>query len=107
MLHIKVLEKVVGVSRPELYGKLNGMELRISQALVRYSVENLRPVMAEFACEQNELLPGYSLEISDGNHLSTTEHRLGVLRNSRAGALPGQSIAVHSEQKKWSKKCEI
>jgi hypothetical protein len=44
----KALEKVVGVSRPALYGKLNGMEPVISQALVRYSVEHLKPVMAQF-----------------------------------------------------------
>ncbi len=43
----KALEKMLGVSRPALYGKLNGMELGISQALVRYSVSNLQPVIAE------------------------------------------------------------
>lgn len=32
----KALEKTLGVSRPAFYGKLNGMELGISQALVRY-----------------------------------------------------------------------
>ncbi len=54
------------------------MELGISQALVRYSVENLRPVMAELECKNRELLPGYDLRISDGNHLGATEHRLKV-----------------------------
>ena len=34
----KTLEKTMGVSRPALYGKLNGMELGISQALVRYDI---------------------------------------------------------------------
>jgi IS4 transposase len=90
----KALEKTIGVSRRALYGKLNGMELGISQALVRYSVENLLPVMAELGCVQNDLLPGYSIRIGDGNHLGVTEHRLKVLQNNRAGALPGQSIAV-------------
>jgi IS4 transposase len=90
----KALEKVVGVSRPALYGKLNGMEVGISQALVRYSVEHLKPVMAQFQTTSPELLPGYSIRISDGNHLGATEHRLAVLRDQGAGALPGQSIAV-------------
>ncbi len=95
----KALEKTIGVSRPALYGKLNGMELGISQALVRYSVENLQPIMTEFGCTQNDLLPGYSIRIGDGNHLGVTEHRLKVLQNNRAGALPGQSIAVLDPQR--------
>jgi len=90
----KALEKTIGVSRPALYGKLNGMELGISQALVRYSVENLRPVIAELACKNRKLLPGYDLRISDGNHLGGTEHRLKVLQNNLSRPLPGQSIAV-------------
>ena len=96
----KALEKVVGVSRPALYGKLNGMEAPISQALVRHSVENLKPVMAQFQLETSETLPGYPIRITDGNHLGATEHRLGVLRDHRSGALPGQSIAVLDPQQK-------
>lgn len=96
----KALEKVVGVSRPALYGKLNGMEAKISQALVRHSVENLKPVMAQFQLETPEILPGYPIRITDGNHLGATEHRLGVLRDHSSGALPGQSIAVLDPQQK-------
>jgi hypothetical protein len=94
----KALEKVVGVSRPALYGKLNGMEPGISQALVRHSVENLKPVMAQFQLEVPERLPGYPIRIADGNHLGATEHRLEVLRHHRSGALPGQLIAVLDPQ---------
>jgi IS4 transposase len=94
----KSLEKVVGVSRPALYGKLNGMEASTSQALVRHSVDNLKPVMAQFQLETPEILPGYPIRITDGNHLGATEHRLGVLRDHRSGALPGQSIAVLDPQ---------
>jgi Transposase DDE domain len=96
----KALEKVVGVSRPALYGKLNGMEPNISQALVRHSVENLKPVMAQFQLETPEILPGYPIRVTDGNHLGATEHRLGVLCDHRSGALPGQSIAVLDPQQK-------
>jgi len=94
----KALEKTMGVSRPALYGKLNGMELGISQALVRYSVENLQPVIAELECKNRELLPGYDLRISDGNHLGATEHRLKVLQNNLSRPLPGQSIAILDPQ---------
>ncbi len=90
----KAMEKVIGVSRPALYAKLNGLEPQIGQALVRYSVENLTPVMAEFPSPQRSLLPGYSIRVCDGNHIGATEHRLSVLQDQRAGALPGQAIAV-------------
>ena len=90
----KALEKTMKVSRPALYGKLNGMELGISQALVRYSASNLQPVIAELDVFPAQLLRGYDLRIADGNHLGATEHRLQVLQNNLSRPLPGQSIAV-------------
>ena len=95
----KALEQDLGVSRPALYGKLNGMELGISQALVRYSAANLQSIIAELQVPETQLLPGYDLKIADGNHLGGTEHRLKILRNNLARALPGQSIAVLDPQK--------
>ena len=96
----KALEKNLGVSRPALYGKLNGMELGVSQALVRYSASNLESLIAELKVNQTQLLAGYEVKIADGNHLSGTEHRLKVLRNNLAKALPGKSIAVLDPQKR-------
>lgn len=95
----KVLEKDLGVSRPALYGKLNGMELGISQALVRYSASNLESLICELKVNKRQLLAGYEVKIADGNHLGGTEHRLKVLRNNLAKALPGKSIAVLDPQK--------
>ena len=94
----KALEKDLGVSRPALYGKLNGIELGISQALVRYSASNLKSLICELKANQTKLLPGYEVKIVDGNHLGGTEHRLKVLRNNLAKALPGKSIAVLDPQ---------
>ena len=94
----KALEKDIKVSRPALYAKLNGMELGISQALVRYSASNLQPIITELEVSQAQLLPGYDPRIADGNHLGGTEHRLEVLRNNLARALPGKSIAVLDPQ---------
>ncbi|MBE9048781.1 transposase [Pleurocapsales cyanobacterium LEGE 10410] len=95
----KALEKDLGVSRPALYGKLNGMELGISQALVRYSASNLESLICELKVNETQLLAGYEVRIADGNHLSRTEHRLKVLRNNLSKALPGKSIAVLDPQK--------
>jgi hypothetical protein len=94
----KALEKMVGVSRVALYGKLNGLEPGISRAIVTYSGEELAPLMKELGASSNALLPGYEIRIADGNHLGATEHRLVVLQDQRAGALPGQSIAVLDPQ---------
>ena len=60
----KALKKDLGVSRPALYGKLNGMELDVSQALVRYSGANLKSVIAELEVPKTQLLPGCDLKIS-------------------------------------------
>jgi hypothetical protein len=94
----KALEKMVGVSRVALYSKLNGLEPGISRALVTYSGEELAPLVKELGASSNALLPGYEIRIADGNHLGATEHRLVVLQDQRAGALPGQSIAVLDPQ---------
>ncbi|NJM97472.1 MAG: IS4 family transposase [Phormidesmis sp. RL_2_1] len=90
----KALEKQIGVSKPALYGKLNGLEPKISQALVRYSHRELAPVISALAPAQTAQLPGYPIRIADGNHLGATEHRLKPLQATRSGPLPGQSIAV-------------
>jgi Transposase DDE domain len=92
-------EKVVGVSKVALYAKINGLEPRISQALVRYSSEQLSAVKTEFSQAHKSILEGYEVRIVDGNHIGGTEHRLKVLREEAAGALPGQAIAVLDPQR--------
>jgi hypothetical protein len=95
----KAFEKVVGVSKVSLYAKINGLEPKLSQALVRYSSEQLSSVVAEFTQASKIILPGYEVRIIDGNHFAGTEHRLKVLRTEAAGALPGQAIAVLDPQR--------
>ncbi|MEO0644691.1 MAG: transposase [Cyanobacteria bacterium J06650_10] len=90
----KALEKQIGVSKPALYGKLNGLEPKISQALVRYSHRELAPVVSALGLSAGHQLPGYQIRIADGNHLGATEHRLAPLQTTRSGPLPGQSIAI-------------
>ena len=40
------------------------------------------------------LLPGYRVKFLDGNGIEATEHRLEVLRQTSAGALPGKALVV-------------
>lgn len=95
----KGFEKVVGVSKVALYDKVNGLEPKLSQALVRYSSEHLFAIQQEFPAAITPLLSGYEVRIVDGNHIAGTEHRLKVLRNEPAGALPGQTLSVLDPQR--------
>jgi len=44
-------------------------------------------------------LPGYQIKVLDGNHLSSTEHRLKALRGTWAAPLPGQALVVLDQQR--------
>jgi len=92
-------KKVVGVSKVALYDKINGLEPRVAQALVRYSSEQVSEIKTEFKQGNKSILAGYEVRIVDGNHIGGTEHRLKVLREESAGALPGQAIAVLDPQR--------
>src|SRR4030095_5246841 len=76
------------------------METGVSEALVRYSVERVEPVLRELESTATEVLPGYEVRRLDGHHLAGTEHRLKPLRRTRAGALPGQSWVALARQRK-------
>jgi hypothetical protein len=95
----KGFEKVIGVSKVSLYAKINGLEPKLSQALVRYSSEQLSAIHEEFPASYTSILPGYEVRIIDGNHIGATEHRLKVLRTEAAGPLPGQALAVLDPQR--------
>ena len=92
-------KKVVGVSKVALYDKINGLEPKVAQALVRYSSEQVSEIKREFRQGNQSILAGYEVRIVDGNHIGGTEHRLKVLREESAGALPGQAIAVLDPQR--------
>jgi hypothetical protein len=95
----KGFEKVIGVSKVALYGKINGLEPKLSQALVRYSSEQLIAIQQEFPAATRVLLADYEVRILDGNHIAGTEHRLKVLREESSGALPGQTLNVLDPQR--------
>jgi IS4 transposase len=95
----KALEKVIGVSKVALYAKINGQEIKISQALVRYSSTEILAVREQFIAANQVILPGYEVRILDGNHIGGTEHRLEVLRAEVAAALPAQTLAVLDPQR--------
>ena len=84
----------LGVSHTSIYNKIDGIEPDVSASLVRYSARELAPVIEQLGGKKPDLVPGYRVKIFDGNALGGTEHRLEVLRNTSAGALPGKSLVV-------------
>jgi hypothetical protein len=81
------------VSVRSIYNKLNGAETAVCRALVREPAGKLVKVVDQLS-RRKPLLRGYRTRIIDGNHLTSTDHRLKVLRRTRSGPLPGQALAV-------------
>lgn len=55
----------------------------------------MQPLISHLDGERSPWLPGYRVKILDGNCIEASERRLKVLREVRAGALPGKSLVVY------------
>lgn len=88
----KAIEK--SVSTTALYNKLSGVEVGVTQALVRETSNDLVSLIKRMGGEQENVLAGYRLKIVDGTCLAPTEHRLNAIRTVAAKALPGKAIVV-------------
>jgi hypothetical protein len=82
------------VSIRSVYNKLNGAETQVCRALVRDTAESLAQIVAALGPRRKPQLAGYRTRIIDGNHLTSTDHRLKALRGTKSGPLPGQALAV-------------
>lgn len=89
----------ITVSIRALYDKLSHVEVGTSRALVQHTARQVRELVDRTKGCRKPLLKGYRVRILDGNHLGKTDHRLGVLRGTAAGALPGQALAVLDPQR--------
>jgi IS4 transposase len=87
------------VSVTALYDKLGLLELGVSEALVRETSGDAAEVIDAIPAAGKEVLPGFEVFYLDGNHLSSTEHRVAELRGTREGPLPGQSLALLDAQR--------
>src|SRR5881275_1369091 len=88
-------EDQVGASLISLYNKLNGVETHTSAELVRYSAAELTPLIEHLDGARAPWLPGYRVNIIDGNCLEASERRLHALLEVQAGPLPGKSLVVY------------
>jgi hypothetical protein len=88
-------QEQIGVSIASVYNKLNGLEARTSAALVRETASEKTQIIEAMGAVRESWLPGYRIKVLDGNCIEATEHRLEVLRETAAGALPGKSLVVY------------
>ena len=89
------------MSTTALYNKLDRIEMGVSAELVRDSARLAEPVVKALRASQPQWLPGYQVKVLDGDHLSSTEHRLQALRGTWAAPLPGPALVVLDQQRLW------
>jgi hypothetical protein len=87
----------IEVSVKAFYDKLGCMETVVSEELVRFSAEQMQPIVGRLHARK-PWVPGYRTRILDGNCIEATEHRLEVLRDVAAGPLPGKTLVVLEPQ---------
>ena len=90
----------ISVSVTSVYNKLKGIELPVSERLVRDTAANMAAAIDEMGAAVEGPLPGRDCRVLDGNHLAGTEHRIEELRRLGAAALPGQSIPILDPQRR-------
>jgi Transposase DDE domain len=93
------LRDSIPVSVKALYDKLSHVELATARALVQHTAGEVGALIERVKGCRAPLFPGFRVRILDGNHLSGSEHRLGVLRGTAAGALPGQGLVLLDPQR--------
>ena len=81
------------LSLASLYDKISRTEFALLRALVKGRAQRLAPTINELGC--TSMLLGWQVRVVDGNHLASTEKRLGALRHERVAARPGISVVVN------------
>ncbi|MEN8123213.1 MAG: transposase [Bacteroidota bacterium] len=97
-VHSAYLNSNIDASRQAVYDKLKNTEVNTSRGIVRYIGSEAGLIIREMKGTQAPLLPGFRLKFLDGNCIEATEHRLKVLRDTKAGALPGKSLVVFEQE---------
>jgi Transposase DDE domain len=87
-------EPSIPTSYQAVYSKLGRMDPNLSEAIVRFCAEKLRPILEKLPRAEEPTLPGYRTRILDGNVLTGTDHRLSALRRWINACLPGKSLVV-------------
>jgi hypothetical protein len=92
-------QDTIGVSTTALYNKLDRVEPGVSAALVRDSAALAEPVVKALRASPPRWVPGSQIKVLDGNHVSSTQHRIEALRHTWAAPFPGQALVVLDRQR--------
>ena len=95
---IKNWHEKLPAGRKAIYEKINHTEPQLGQQLVQHSARKLAPLVDSLNARREPLVPGYRTRILDGNHHAATDHRLKILRDTTAGALPGFSLVIYEPE---------
>lgn len=87
-------EEQLGVSKQAVYDKLQGVEPRVSAALVSVPAAELVQVITKAKATKTDPVPGYHTFVIDGKRLDGTEHRLKETRFIKSAPLPGTVLAL-------------
>ena len=82
----------ISVSTTTLYQKLQGIELNVSQALVRDTASQLQSLITTMGGAKPSPLPGSQCRIIDGTCIAATDHRLKAISQYAAKPLPVQAF---------------
>jgi hypothetical protein len=89
-----------GATVSALYEKLKGVELPVSQALLRDTSADMSAILDALGFQPEPWLPGYPVRVLDGNCLAASEKRLAVHKNVGGAALPGKSLVVFDPERR-------
>jgi hypothetical protein len=84
----------ISVSLTSLYNKLQGIEPAVAAQLISHTAGQLQPLIHQLGGTLPEPVPGYEMNVVDGNNIAASEHRLGETRDNSAAPLPGKSLCV-------------
>jgi hypothetical protein len=93
-------QEPTGATVSALYEKLKGVELPVSQALLRDTSADMSAILDALGFKPEPWLPGYPVRVLDGNCLAASEKRLAAHKNVSGAALPGKSLVVFDPERR-------
>lgn len=88
-------KQALGVSVAALYDKLQKVEPRVMQAMVRETAIKMGQIVVHTGGAWPAWIRGYRTLIVDGNHLPASELRLKEVRDCNVAPLPGHALVVY------------
>ena len=82
------------VSRQAIYDKLKGVEIPVSNALVKTTSGQIKQIYDVAGLKHKDIIPGYHTYILDGKTFNATEHRLLESRTDARCPMPARCMSL-------------